>query len=299
MRNLGIALGLALVVLAPTAATAQLGQGTCNVTLQAAEDIPQGSFEPGEERTYTFVAENTGNLDAQATFQIISTLPDGWYWTPTEQSLTVPSGEQVQVEVTVRYEGSVERDAQLQASADYDCDVNSGSTDTVSLAFTHSPAPSGEGDGGLPWAWIVFGAIVAGTVVGVPVAYRSRRTLVAAECDDSEREVAPGRGTSYPVTITNDGSDAVAIDLEVTDVQEGWSALTTLPSLELGAEESRTVYMMVRAPEEAKPGDLCVAKLAVQTEEGTADEVKTLTRVDEDAGGDEPEPGEPSGEEQA
>jgi uncharacterized repeat protein (TIGR01451 family) len=302
MRDFGIALALVAVLSAPAGVAGQdpLQQGTCDVTLAAADDIPQGSFDPGEERVYTFVVENTGNLDAEGTFQIISTLPDGWFWSPTEQNLQIAGGESTEVDITVRWEGDVERDAQLQADVEYDCGgVESGSTDTVSLAFTHAPVTDQGGDDELPWAWILFGTIVAGTVVGVPIAYRRRGARVRAACEDSEREVAPGRGTSYPITIENESSDAVSIDLEVTDVQEGWSALTTLPNLELGAEESRTIYMMVRAPEEAKPGDLCVAKLGVQPEESTAREVKTLTRVDEDAGGDERPPEGTSDEEEA
>jgi hypothetical protein len=300
MRNLGIALGLALVLITPFGVAAQnpLGQGPCELSLATADDIPQGPFDPGEERVYTFVVENTGDLDADGTFRIISTLPEGWFWSPTEQPVSVASGGQTEVDVTVRFEGNVERDAQLQANVDdVDCGVASGdTTSTVSLAFTHAPIQE-QGQDEFPWMWIVFGAIVAGTVVGVPVAYRTRGARIDVSCEDSEREVSPGRGTSYPITIENKGSDAVAVELEVTDVQEGWSALTTLPNLELGADEDRTVYMMVRAPEEAKPGDLCVAKLGVTPEDGSAKEVKTLTRVDEDAGGDEEQAPTPSDEE--
>jgi uncharacterized membrane protein len=269
------------------------------VKLAPADDIPQGSFDPGEERVYTFVVENTGNLSADGTFQIISTLPDGWYWSPTEQNLQIAVGESTEVDITVRWEGDVERDAQLQADVEYDCGVKSGSTDLVSLAFTHAPIQGGDRGGSTPWAWIVFGTILAGTVVGVPVVYRRRGAKIATACEDSEREVQPGRGTSYPIELTNEGSEAISIDLEVTDVQEGWSALTTLPNLELGPDETRTVYMMVRAPEEAKPGDLCVAKLGVTPEDGPTEEIKTLTRVDEDAPEDETPAGGPSPEDEA
>jgi hypothetical protein len=302
MRNLGIALGLAVAVLAPMGAAAQLEQGNCELTLSAADDLPQGPFDPGEQRTYTFVAENTGDFEADGTFRITSPLPSGWYWTPTEQPVSIASGETQEIDVDVRFEGDVERDAQLQANVqDYGCDVpNSGgqSTQTVSLAFTHAPVTEGGDGGGLPVAWIVFGAIVAGTVVGVPVVYRNRQPRVGAACEDSERDVQPGRGTSYPIELENEGSDAVQVELEVTDVQEGWSALTTLPSLELGPDEDRTVYMMVRAPEDAKPGDLCVAKLGVTPEDGSTREIKTLTRVDEDAPAEDETAMEPSGEEE-
>ncbi len=299
MRNLGIALALAFIVLLPMGAQAQ-GE-TCELQLEPADDLPRtGNFSPGDQRVYTFVVSNSedNTFDADGTFRILSTLPDGWFWSPTEQRVSVATGEEQTVEVTVRYEEAVGRDAQMQAQVqDVNCEaapiVGSASgpdTDIVSLAFTHAPMAGAQAEDETPWVWIVFGAIVAGAVVGVPIVHRSRGSRINATCDESEREVQPGRGTSYPIRIENEGSNAVAIDLDVTDVQEGWSALTTLPSLELGPDESRTVYMMVRAPEEAKSGDLCVAKLGVTPEGGGMEEIKTLTRVDEDADGENGSP---------
>jgi uncharacterized protein (DUF58 family) len=310
MRNRGIALGLVLVLAATTGlaslASGQLGQTECGLGLEAPSNPQVSNFEPGEQRTYEFtVTNNASAADATGTFKLVSEMPDAWFWSPTEENVDVAAGGQETVTVTARYEGEIQQDATLSAQVqDVQCEGAATSTDpnsdTVSLALTSAelPAPADEG-ADIPWAWIIFSTLVAGTVVGVPVYYQRRSPSLDVECDESEGEVQPGRGTSYPIRLTNDSSENLDVKLQVTDVQQNWSALTTLPELELGPEESRTVYMMVRAPEEAKPGDLCVAKLGVTPAGGSRQTVKTLTRVDEDAEVDEqpPEPaegGEPS-----
>lgn len=302
MRKSGVwmmVLAVATMGAAVTAGAQVEPPASCQVDLFAEEANPNtDEFEEGETRTFSFIIENTGDQEADADV-FISDPPPGWSWpssSPSVQSLAPGDGQERSIDVT--FTGEMENDASFEmVLQNIDCAVTLAGTSTngpQTMTFTHAPLPGGDA-GGLPWAWIVFGVIVAGAVVGVPVAYQRRGARVAASVEESEKDVTAGRGTSFPVTLKNHSNDPVPVRLEITDVQEGWSALTTLPDLELGAKETRTVYMMVRAPPEAKPGDLCVAKLTVKPEGGSPTTVKTLSRVDEARADDE----EPSPDEDA
>lgn len=290
MRNPVAWIMLLALVLAGFSITgsAQPNVANCEVSLFTDDANPgTDEFEPEETRTYTFTAQNTGDLEAQAEV-FISDPPVGWSWPTRMPTISLDSQEESSVEVDVTFLGEVQQDAsfsmeleEVQCDAPLGAGSVSGTTNGAqSHSFTHAPMEGAEEDA-LPWPWIVFGVIVAGAVVGVPVAYQRRGARIDATVEDSEKDVIAGRGTSFPVTLKNKSNDPVPVKLEVVDVQEGWSALTTLPDLELAGKETRTVYMMVRAPPEAKPGDLCVAKLAVKPEGGPSTTVKTLTRVDE------------------
>lgn len=307
MRKLGFLLGVVLASATLLSLAGSVGaQSSCGLELSEADGNPSTEgFEVDEQRSFTFVVANPNDgTNAEGTFRVLQSPPPSWSWNTQEQTVRVAGGETQEVSIAILYLGERELDAEFSVRVeDVQCDVggigtpqSGGQTQTVSLALTHAPLPTDAGDEGLPLAWIVFGVIVAGAVIGVPVVYRSRSTRIAASCEESEKDVIAGRGTSFPITLKNKGSDPVPVKLEVSDVQEGWSALTTLPDLELGSKETRTVYMMVRAPPDAKPGDLCVAKLQVKPEGGSAQEVKTLARVnkaEEEAEPDEEaEPGE-------
>lgn len=298
MRKLGLVVAslLAVAALLPLGGAAQ-GQDNCQLTLSAGEQNPgTGNFSVGEMRTYIFTIENTGDLQARAEV-FISPPPSSWDWPDRVASVDLGAGASTERTIEVTFQGSADRDATLEVRLqNVQCragpltgfSVQGSSNGPQSLALSHAPLPAPAEDG-FPWAWVVFGAIIAGTVVGVPVVYRSRGARIDATCEEAEKDVIAGRGTSFPITLKNKSGDPVPVKLEVADVQEGWSALTTLPDLELGAKETRTVYMMVRAPEDAKPGDLCVAKLRVKPEGGSEEMIKTLTRVDQPADAEEPE----------
>lgn len=282
-------------------------QGSCQLTLEASEANPGArGFEAEESRAFTYVISNPSQVvDARGELQIQRDPPPNWHWSTATRTITVPAGETNESTIRITYLGGGGPDAELAVQVtDVRCSTGGFSSpsegqpsEALGMVLTHAATPPGQADDGLPWAWIVFGVIVAGTVVGVPLVYRGRGARIEASVEESEKDVIAGRGTSFPVTLKNLSKDPVPVKLEVAEVQEGWSALTTLPDLEMGPRETRTVYMMVRAPAEAKPGDLCVAKLNVKPEGGSATTVKTLTRVDAEGAGeaeasDEAEPDE-------
>lgn len=270
-------------------ATAASAQDPCQLTLSEDDGNPGTSnFTVDESRTFTFTVTNPGNTEVEGTVVTLQDPPPGWDWSTQPQTVRVPGDSSQDISIRVVFLGERSLDAELGVQVqDVHCTalvgggINGPNSDPVTFSMTHAPLPAGPGaDEGLPWAWIVFGVIVAGAVVGVPLVYSQRGAKIDASVEEPEKDVVAGRGTSFPVTLKNQGKDPVPVRLEVSEVQEGWSALTTLPDLEMGPKETRTVYMMVRAPPDAKPGDLCVAKLQVKPDGGSATEVKTLSRVD-------------------
>ncbi|MDX1610790.1 MAG: hypothetical protein R3185_00375 [Candidatus Thermoplasmatota archaeon] len=282
-----------LMLLALTAILLLAGSGaaqtSCAVELSVADENPSTSGFRADEagRVFRFDVTNTGNLDAEGTFSVLTSPPPGWFWDTQDQQVNVASGSTTQVSLTALYEGPQERPAELRVRiTNVACSgplagagVNGQPTDPVSLSFSAAPGASPADGGDTLWPWALFGVIVVGTAVAIPVYYRRGRANVEAFCEDPEREVVAGRGTSFPVVLRNKAGEAAHVSLDVADVKEGWSALTTLPDLELGPKESRTLYMMVRAPDTAKPGDLCVVKLHVTPEGGSAEVVETVARV--------------------
>lgn len=299
MRPLALTLCLTLVSAALLALPAVAQDQTCAVSLAEGDNPGTGGFDQGATRTFAFVVTNTGSLPAEGEVFISPPRP-GWFWPQAKPNVQLDSGASQTIEIPVEFEGDRAGDAELEVQIqNVECTTplgvgsQSGSnSDPVTLSLSHAPIPTtGDAgdDEGLSSAWWVFGAIVVGTAVAVPVVYSRRGPKLDVECEDAEGEVVAGRGTSFPVRLANKSKEPVHVNLEVAGVQEGWSALTTLPELELAGKESRTIYMMVRAPPAAKNGDLCVAKLAVTPEGGSTKTVKTLTRVGKPSGGKAPE----------
>lgn len=279
----------ALLALVPTASAQQ----ACGLEVAVSGDNPSTTgFSEQESRRFTFEVTNPNQLEADGRLVLSDPRP-GWFWTTQPWSGTVPGGQTIPVNVSISYEGGSATSANLEARLEsVECggpltvggiDGGEGSPVTLSLSGQPAPGPAAGEDTTL-WPWILFGVVVLGTAIAVPVYYQRSRVAIEAHCEEPERDVVAGRGTSFPIVLRNKASEAVHVALEVTDVKEGWSALTTLPDLELGPKESRTIYMMVRAPDQARSGDMCVAKLQATPDGGSAQTVKTVSRVSQSPG---------------
>jgi len=102
---------------------------------------------------------------------------------------------------------------------------------------------------------------------------------IRVDCEDSERAVEAGRGTSYKLEIENVGATACTVHLDVSEVEEDWNALTSFSQLELEPDETRQLYLLVRSSQDADPDDFCVVTLDVTTGEGAKRQVRTFTTV--------------------
>ncbi|HEX9765318.1 MAG TPA: hypothetical protein VGA36_01045, partial [Nitriliruptorales bacterium] len=192
------------LLLLPAAA----GQAGCSLDLTEGGSNPStAGFAVGASRTFEFVVTNTGAAAAEADI-VVSEHPPGWFWPVSVPPVSVDSGQSRSFTIEVVFDGSRDLDANLIVElANVSCTLGLGlpfegaTNGPTTLALTHAPIPSGlaNGDGGGSLAWLLFGLIVLGTVVTVPLLLRGRRVAVDAFCEDAERHVVPGRGTSFPI----------------------------------------------------------------------------------------------------
>ncbi|HEX9816371.1 MAG TPA: hypothetical protein VGB18_05280, partial [Candidatus Thermoplasmatota archaeon] len=132
--------------------------------------------------------------------------------------------------------------------------------------------------------WLLAAAAAAILII-VGVMLRGRRKSgVAIATDSPMQEVVPGRGASFPVVITNLGTAKETVVLGTSDVPPGWSAILPVERLELRGNESTTIWLTLKSPANARPGEsIQVAFIATGTD-GTATEVRLEAAVVEKYG---------------
>ncbi len=138
-------------------------------------------------------------------------------------------------------------------------------------------------------AWLLAAAAAAILVI-VGVLLRGRRKSgVSIATDSPIQEVVPGRGASFPVVITNLGGSKETVVLGTSDVPPGWSAILPVERLELRGNESTTIWLTLKSPSNARPGEsIQVAFIATGTD-GGATEVRLEAAVVEKYGDQPPQ----------
>lgn len=115
-----------------------------------------------------------------------------------------------------------------------------------------------------PPEYLVASLVLVGLVAAIVVLARRPARGVAADCPEPLKQVKAGRGASFPIEVRNAGGEPVTAQLEVGAVPEGWSAFMPLPDVQLAARESRNLFLMVRAPEQAGVGDAVDVEVMVR-----------------------------------
>jgi hypothetical protein len=142
-------------------------------------------------------------------------------------------------------------------------------------------------------AWILAVVAVAILVVVGVLLRGRRRGGIAIATDTAVQEVVPGRGASFPIVLTNLGGTKEPVVLGTSDVPPGWSAILPLERLELQANESTTIWLTLKSPANAKPGENVQVAFIATTGDGTANETRLEANVVErygDEGNDPPPP---------
>jgi uncharacterized membrane protein len=108
--------------------------------------------------------------------------------------------------------------------------------------------------------WIALGAV--GLLLATAVlARRKPGAAIAMECREPSKEVQAGRGTSFPVRIANEGRARDLVGLTTSPVPRGWDTFLPVVDVPLEPGEEQTVWISVKSPEDARPGDHIAVKV--------------------------------------
>lgn len=118
---------------------------------------------------------------------------------------------------------------------------------------------------------IVLAAAGGMLALGV-VLVRKRKGGLRVETEAPIQEVLPGRGASFPVLVTNEGGQKASLGLTTSEVPPGWSAILPVDRIELGPNESTTIWLTLKAPAVAHPGEHIQVSFVATSPDGTSAE---------------------------
>lgn len=256
-------------------------------TGQSAEELPGGVI-PAEEIEFS-----------------LSTPRSGWTATSSPDSVELERGDTSTVRVELCAEDTAVRGetatVTLTATIQPTSPLDEEQTDTVTLRAEL------EEDGlfGIPWdfppwvLWIVLGAV---GVMLAAILMSRRRTGggVVLECSESNKQVAPGRGTSFPVRLRNEGHGKDIVSLTTSPVPQGWDTFLPIVDVPLEAGDEQTVWISVKSPEDARDGDHIVVKVYARSSSAAGEQasldltvtVRSLHPVGQWGPGDEDDRGD-------
>lgn len=289
MRNVRLLLVLALLAL-PSAAAQLPGVPPACGPISATVTVP-AALAPGERGDVTVSVSNAGSFAVAATVAA-SLAGEGWSLVdPADQSGSVAAGgsSSFTYAVTPR-EGAVET-ATVNFSVSGACNPPAGTcpqgacdaapvnvSGVVTLRETPGLRFPGLDNLSFPVEYLIAGIVLVGIAATIPFLLRKKKGGVVADCPEPLKMLRPGRGTSFPIELRNPGSEATTVHLEVGPVPEGWSAFMPLPEVHLAARETRSLWLMVRAPAEAPSGATADIELRLRTN-GDAKAKARIVRV--------------------
>jgi hypothetical protein len=260
-----------LVLLLPAAVGQLPSQQACG-PFNVSGTQPSDGVPPGGSVSVSVTVANAGNLAASV--NVSATLlrtPAGWRVTPGVQALNVTPGNKGTAVFTVAAERGADAKAEVDFVANADCAGPGGAPCPIAQACsqqgdkTVSVVLSVQEQGGLgflngldfPLEYLVAGIVLIVVLVTGVVLFARRRSGPAGallSCPEPLKPVKPGKGTSFPVELRNPGDKPARLTLNVGAVPEGWSAFLPLPEIQLAGREARSLWLMVRAPPSAQPG---------------------------------------------
>ena len=293
----------ALLLLAPLAGAQTPGvpQG-CGPISYGKITVP-AEVAPGAEGDVSVAIANSHQLQAVSVVVSSSTTTPGWRITTPDQTVTIPAGGTGTAKVHVAATKDAREDGVINFSATGTCSApgggacpagplaaqcTSGPIATTGLVKVGSAGGfSFPGLDGLdfPIEYLIAGVVLVALAIAIPLLIRKRKPGFSADCPEPLKMVRPGRGTSFPIDIRNPGAEPLTAQFEVGPVPEGWSAFMPLPEVQLAPRESRSLWLMVRAPATAATGttaDVEVRLRSASKPESTAT-VKVRAEVNPDA----------------
>jgi hypothetical protein len=247
-----------LLILAPMVE----GQVPAPCALQLAALQPGVPQQPGTTARYE-VSATAPNLGGQVTFTVAAT--GGWTATVDPAQATV-AGQGGEARTTVAVSapssgGTAAPTVTVQgtltcASPVPGVPVGQPATAEATLNPTLAAPPSNLGPGaGLGGTTLLLagGVAVIALCGGAVLALRPRALSIAAE--EPKRDIPPGGGASFPITVTNRTKQQLTATLDVGELPVGWRLVAPPREVRLEPGTSETLQLLVRSPDAARPGD--------------------------------------------
>ena len=235
-----------------------------------ATTVTPTAIAPGASGAATITVKNNGqNPAATATVNVAATTATtGWRVTDTEtRTVTLAPGSSTLVKVNV----TVAKDAKESGIINFaisgscpppgnlpcpnqQCDFATRNA-SATIPLASAGGFSIPGLDAIPIEYIAGAALLIVLVIVLIIAIPKRSRGFKADCPEPLKMVRPGRGASFPLDLRNETDGPVTARFELSAVPEGWSAFLPLPEVQLAAKESRSLWLMVRAPIHARVGE--------------------------------------------
>lgn len=296
MRLLLVAVALALLI---PHSNAQAPPNPCGPLTLGRIEPSSAALTPGNDGTFSVTVVN-GNQFSTVNGVVVqaSTTTAGWSVKSGQQSVAslAPGGS-----ARVTFNATATRDAKadmaISLSASGTCAAPSpvpgapltcpsGVTQCQLSAATTGVYPLQQGGGlgfpGLgnldfPVEYLIAGVVLVALAIAIPLLIRKRKAHLSADCPEPLKMVRPGRGTSFPIDIRNPTGEPITATFEVGAVPEGWSAFMPLPEVQLAPRETRSLWLMVRAPADAATG--ATADVEVRLRDGAKPDATASVKV--------------------
>ncbi len=121
---------------------------------------------------------------------------------------------------------------------------------TASKALTTSESVTSFAD---QYKWFLL--VGAAGIFLLAIVLVRRKKGVEISCAEPTQEVLPGRGASFPVRLLNESSEKDTFFLSTSELPAGWNVLLPVESIELQSGEQDTVWLTVKSPSTARPGE--------------------------------------------
>ncbi len=247
--------------------TATQAQTPLDPTVEITAGQPSGDVSVDRAATVDIVVENTSPgtgspLDPpmQVTMST-SGIPSGWNVAMDPGAFELASGETQTVVMTVSVtagaaqgDGSVTVRALIRSGPPGQ--ISASGEDTTTITFRHDPSTTREVVEAIgPWFWFILAATFIGAGLASYFGYDLFRKRIALHADVTELRVEPGSTVAFPITVENRSRRPRSTVFHVDGPGDGWAAFMAVPELDMDANSSQELNLMVTAPSTAKPGE--------------------------------------------
>lgn len=224
------------------------------------------TVKAGECVTFSVTVFNQGEavdglplpLDEEVHFDLSpATAPSGWRFSPgVPDSRSLERGDSTTVQIGLCADDASSGDsARVTLQATLTNALGEEADDSVALSATV------EQDQlfGIPWdfpPWILWVVLIALGVMLASVVLTRKKGAggVTLSCEQSDKEVLPGRGTSFPLKILNESRSKDVVSLTTSPVPHGWDTFLPIVDVPLEAGDEQTVWISVKSPDDAPEG---------------------------------------------